>query len=1332
MKKCSTNTSLNDVADAIRNHKIANLYSGKAETQEEGINRLQLLDRFLETKEENGKRVYGVVGLSIDKASIKETFTTEGTKKFEQKMGPVKSAEINKSPLSILQRDTGTYLHNSLENIIQALATTTYKDKVLIRPGTYKNLTQLKGESRLNESEFNKLIKTAQKLISDAIEKQTKKDPTGKVYVATEQRLMASSVLAGTADLLFLYSDVTVDHFDYKTMSPKGKNVQFKGGKAFIVDPDWIPFYKYEDWNLQLPKTTYALLNVIGVNAVEKSRIIPMQLVLESKDGKPTDKIKQIETFATSEDYLDQIPIQEKTGDAAIDKSLSSLYILKENMLAELSDSISLARRTYLKNRVDNITKTINSIIIKRDISNIIDDYKRVIGKYADFENKVYPKLRNVIDENIDDKNNPTYLSTQEHQELLNELSLISSVIAASYEFYNRMGIDEKEYAKYRNDIDRLSSNLGVLVSQLQNELFNRIKLQDSTLAEFDNAKNVGQISQMFNTFGEIQHPAFREAFKRVSKAETDARVKLQDFKITLDKVAVELENYSKSNGLGLFGAYNKMINKETGNLYAKHNKQFYIKLKEAQENKNEAYFNKYYQLKEDSIKKYNEYLTKIIQRENWDEKKDIKKIQNFIERNKLEDLKFDPNKYNWYYEMKPEYKNSLSTEIYSPEYIEIQKTPALKNYYDFWIKTMQEFREITGMNNDYSALPDNFIPYFRASLIEQMYEGGLPKAAWEQFIGIFKQQSDDTEFGYMTELAKKRDINTGEILHDIPLFGLNPLYNKEGVIDHSLKSYNLTRTLYTFANIAYNYQGLKKIEAEVAVLGNMIADFGISQTDASGKLVKTIAGGYAKLTGHQLKLYNTFQTLIKSSIYGITEQGEAVNKEITKVLSSANNFQRMVKLGLEPILQISAGGASKIASFYEGVKGYYYNKSQQGKSEVMLSKIFTEEGKLTSAILQYFEFHGKHVNVKANELPDNALVKLANKGLSFLGFRKSSEWVDNSIGLSMMQNYGIDENGKIKRLKSLPKDSKSLLEKASLKNGKLEIDGINLDNYNQFINMVRGVSRGIKGELSDNDQRAITQNILGKLAMTYKSWLPDLFKEHWHPDTLRYNNYTDTVTIGRFNAIYENLKGDESKKWLLLNQAAWVGIGKLALDVPLSLFTMGKVRLSKANENRARALFEKFKQDNPYDKRIQEFSFEDFLDYYNGQIRAGVSELSILLFLIGIGMMMGGDWDDDGKKDYHQHLILNWSYRVVNRMRRELGFFYGSEGFDMLAQSSLPVTGVLLDGKKAIVNFVDEAYHDIFNIKDPYDKTGYFYYTSKEIPIVYPILKIFDTERDR
>ena len=53
------------------------------------------------------------------------------------------------------------------------------------------------------------------------------------------------------------------------------------------------------------------------------------------------------------------------------------------------------------------------------------------------------------------------------------------------------------------------------------------------------------------------------------------------------------------------------------------------------------------------------------------------------------------------------------------------------------------------------------------------------------------------------------------------------------------------------------------------------------------------------------------------------------------------------------------------------------------------------------------------------------------------------------------------------------------------------------------------------------------------------------------------------------------------------------------------------------------------------------------------------------------------------------------------------------------------------ISSKKAIINFVDEAYHDIAGIDDGKDRTGYFHYTSKQIPIIYPIKKLLDTDRE-
>lgn len=1333
MKTCDVNMSGSGLADIIRNHMIANLFQGKAETQQEAINRMQLLDRLLESKQLGDKRKYGVKGISIDQALIEETFTTEGSEEFERKKGPVESKKINDNPFSIAQRDIGTYLHKTLEDIINALATSTYKDKVLIRDGNYKSIKDLRADSKLSEEHFNTLYKTADRLIKDSIETQNQKDPAGKVYIAPEQRLMASTKLAGTADLIFLYSDVTADHYDYKSMTPKSDAVRYVDGKQVIKAAGWIPYYKYDDWNLQLPKTTFSLENVIGIERVERSRIIPMQLQLESKDGKPTGKIKQLETFATASEFLSQIPIKETTTDTELNKRLNYLNTQKNNFAIELGESsTSRERKEYLRERINKLTRAVNAIIVDKDVKNLVDDYTSVINKYASFDNKRFPKLKNIADQKIDDKTNINYLELREHRELLQELTLISSIIGASYEFYDRMDITDEEYAKYRGQIERLQNNISILVNQLQNELFKRVSLNVTSLDEIKQGDNpINAVSKLFNTFGEIEHPLFREAFNKISLAESKSKIKLQEFKEKLNTAAVELEDYGKSIGMGMLKVYDKLINKETGRLYAMHNASFYDKLQLVMEERKPEFIDKHFQLKEDAEKRHTEWLVSLINKKGLT-KNDTKEIKKILDFNKFEDLKFDSNNFYRYYELKPTVKESLSSEIYSPEYIEIQKTPALRNYYNFWTDSMRNFRKITGMNNDFNALPDNFIPYFRAGLIEQMFQGGLPKAAFEKFMSMFRDQADNSEFGYMNELAKRRNVLTGEVEHDIPLFGLHPLYNKEGVIDNTLKSYDLTNVLYSFADTAFNYENYKAIEAEITVLGDMVQHFGVKPVEAGGKIRKTLGDAYTKLTGQQLEEYRLYLNMIKFHVYGIKEQGDVINKEVTNTLSKLNNMQRYTKMAFDPIIQASASISSKILSYYEGVKGHYYTTKQMGNSELLLTKTFTDkesEGKKITAILQYFEFDGKHSSIKSSELPGNSLISLSKKGLAFIGFRKGSEWIDNSIGLSMMQNYGIDVNGRIRRLKMLPANSKSLLELSSIKDGKLEIEGLTIEGYNWFTNAVRGVSRTIKGELSDNDQRAINFTILGKLGMTYKNWLPDLYKEHFNG--VRYNNYTDTVTIGRINAIYENLKDDESKKFLLLNQAAWIGLGKLALDVPLSMLTLGKVSLSKANEGRARALFEKFKSDNIYDKRIQEYTYEEFLDYYNGQIKAGVAELSILLTMILLGMLAGGDWDDDGKKDYQQYLALNWTYRTINRVKRELGFFYGSEGFDILFQTSFPVTSIALDGKKAIINFFDEAYDDITGVENKRDESGYLHFTSRQIPFVYPVKKLLDKDRE-
>jgi hypothetical protein len=658
------------------------------------------------------------------------------------------------------------------------------------------------------------------------------------------------------------------------------------------------------------------------------------------------------------------------------------------------------------------------------------------------------------------------------------------------------------------------------------------------------------------------------------------------------------------------------------------------------------------------------------------------------------------------YYEIKPEVRE----EIYSPEFKRINSTPALKRYYDFWIDSMKEFRGLFGIYNDYTEIPKNFIPNFRADLVENMFRDGFMKATWEHIVSAFTATQDDTTFGEVS-IDSYQDVNTGEILTQIPKWGIQKIRNKNGYIDNGLKSYDLTKVLYTFAEVAYNYDSMSKIEADMDILSMMIAQEGVIQKTQNGKVITTLSGQYSKLTGNQLDVVSAFKQHVLYSLYGVKDQTK-MNKDTAKTLMTLNQMYVFSKLALSPVTQAAASLSAKVNQYYEGVKGHYFNKSQKREAEKDIAKILTDKGELVRAALGYFEFSGKSTSIMATELPSNKILNLSQRGLAMIGFRKGSEWLANTNGLAMLRNYGIDEQGNVRRL-AITK-GKSLYERMSIKNGEFNIEGLTLDGYTQFRNTVIQVSRSINGELSDADGRIIQMNVYGKMFMTFKSWLPDLVRERF--SSVSYRGISDEVVIGRLNAIWKNTNiTAEDKKWYTI--IAEILLNSLKLLTDIATFGIHDKFKLKLNEERVIQLLNDFKAQNPNNEKIQAYSVEDFREYMQGQIRAGVTELRTYLTFVALVLAFGADWDDDGEPEWKNNLATRAAYRTINRVRRELGFFYGSEGVSILTKNSVPLSGALVDLINLTSNTFDEARDDIFGENSPYEKADRFHYTFKLIP---------------
>lgn len=1349
MAKCRIDMSASEIADAINKQELSRIISGKAENLTEVEEILDFFDTKFEKKEVPISKVKNVSGKFLIKESspgmanvytpvgaegiIPETFTTEGALKFERKMGK-KAAAINSAADSIIKKDSGTIVHKALEDLINTLAATVYKDKVIGKKNAeVKTFEQIKSESKLNRDVLNELYKTAEALIKEAIETQNTIDSKQKPLVRTEQKLLANPRLGGTADLIFVFSNLTAAHYDFKTIVPKKEVLEktLKGKR--LIDYNWIPFYKYEDWSLQLPKTTKALKNVVGIKAVIKSRVIPIQLDLkwDEKEKKITDTIVSAKSFASGDKYLTQIPIDEIPEKDAISRSVKSLYSLKNNLEIDLKNTPSseIEKRNNIKARLERITIAINKIIVDKDVRALLNDYNKLVKRYIEIDERGdFVSLKD-----IKNTESESYLSLQEILNIHSEINIFRTVIDSTSEFYNALELTNEEKAKYSLFVGTLSKNLGILTNKLQEEMIERLLLSPSTLREIKNSADISTISKVFDEFSAIRHPIFEEARERIFKAKNEYRLNLQKFKNNLETITKKIENWGKSNGYTGFSWYKALVDERTGNLYSKFNQEFLDNKSKALEQGNADFMKKYYTLKDNA----DELLDKA--RKNYilhfglnpKDKDDAKKIAIWNQQNTFENILINPNSYFIYYDLKPEYSfetasNDKLQEIYSIQFINIQKTPVLKEYYDFWTNSMREFRNMIGFGKDYQKVPDNFIPWLRADIATALFQPGGFSATVDQIMQIFNITQDDMEFGD-TLVEGKRNLYTGEPLHEVPRFFIKPLFNKNNEIDKRLKSYDLSNSLYAFASMAFNYESLKKIEPEIQALQEVLNIYGAVDTDSQGKPKKSRLIGTIKLIGGVTEVGEAFNKHIKYLMYGVKTQDKKLNPTAYKGLKTLNKAQVLAALAFKPITQISAGVAARVNVYYEGVKGFYYTNEQARKATKLLIESVnksSKEGNIILALRNYFEPSSKSDKHKSIGLGGNSITNLVKRDLPFLGFRKGSELVDDTIFLSMLQNYGVDSNGNIKRLPTLPEGSKSLLDLA-LENStgdKLVIPGIideagktNIQTYTQFRSMVRKVSLGIKGEMDSDDINIINMSTLGQLLMTYKNWFPHLTKERFQG--IKYDGVTDVATIGRYNAIWQSELKPEHKG--LLSILTHIGIisGKLALDISTFGLLKNTSLAFGVNKERAIELLRKYKENNPDSEKIQNLTEKDFIDYMQGQIRAGIAELRVFLAFASLILLMGLDWDDDEEPDWKKYYATRQLYRLVNRTKRELGFYYGSEAVDLFLNRAIPLGGTLITLKKAIENSVDETVDTFSSEEDNRDKTPWGYYSLRLLP---------------
>jgi len=1250
---------------------------------------------------------YSITDASGKKYIIPHRFTDVVQRKFEKIFGREKAGETSTSPDNVIKAASGTTIHSILEQITHNLVNNDNSfEKTDIKSVSNEEIAKNYGVGIPIVSEAQRIIEAQLEFFKET---QRKIDPKGKIVVRTEARITDPKYnSAGTGDLVVIFSDRSVGYIDYKTMGAKETSLDLN---KEVADEDWISEYKYEDFALQLNQVNKSLM-ALGAKEIRFSRIAPIYLtnyLKKSTDKTPGRLSPKIRSIKGTGEYFKPIPIEiEKTGITALDRAISDLVDLRTNYYNRLSkeSSPSSPKAEALRARIGILNKSIQSLVVDKDMTYMISKYNTLINSVGKLDNK----------------------SLEEINELYDDVQVYLGIIGTADSFYRALGLSEEDYQKRISQVGKMLTRLHTL----QNLLKEQMVLKSLSSDEIEASKHANQLNfvdKMFKTLSQIDHPIFQKFYKMYTKANDTTRKSVMSLEKTLKDKAKQLEDWGAQNGYKGWDVYNLLINKSTGNLYSQLSKEYYQEFKTAQENKDKKKLDELLGLKDNWEAIYKEKRQKYIINNGLNEEdvKDLRKLKRWEEQNNPKSGNIIYSKYyGVYYSIKPDVYNN--PKYLTKEYAYIKQHKPLLDYYTFWQESMKDARQLLGHFEDEQMITGNFVPWIRKETLEMVFEGSVSfDQIKDKLSEMWTVTPDDTKYGEIIDKGEK-DLSTGKAKRQIPRFFIQPFQNNEGKIDTSMKSYDLNKSLYLFMTMAHNYNNLRQIEAQTNALQDILYDkeFGERVVTNDGRLVKNIAGKFEKHFGYSSEAAELFEKHVNYHLYGARIQDEP--SRLSEVLLTAKKYQQLKELAFAPLLITTNYLGQQANMFFEGSKGFFYTRKQMLDSVAEHKKALipgTEEQAKWAGITYLFRPTGEKTDHNfIKDIRVSKALKWANEDNLFFGYRNTDEHTSNLILFSMLKNYGIDNNGNVRRLSLLDKDSKSLYDRIKVTKDTFEIEGLTDESYTQFRNTVMNVSRNIKGSLSQEDMNAINYSLLGNLAMSFKNWLPGLALERF--DKLGYDATAEVIKRGRYVDLVSELGVDYNKSMSKFLTSFAKRAGEFALDVA----TFGKLNMLKVNENRAKALFQDYLSKNKHllTQKSEKELYQEFLDYKRGNLQASGVEMAIIVYLLLALAALGKYWDDDS---YQRRTVM----RQLRRAARELSFFINPMAITETAgRNTVPIVGVMTDIQKLVFEVGDETTDYIFGEDNTRDKTNIPYRLRPFIPgyRLSTTFEVFDEDEKR
>lgn len=1266
----------------------------------------------------------------------------------------------------------GTILHNYNQLIMETLLSNA-KDinREQIESLVYNNLKDRPEFKNFQDRSYYKLSTTQWSDLFHGVKSIYThiKEKDSKATILTEQVVYNPkdqvNDIAGTIDVMVIYSDGTIGIYDYKSMRfPFNSKTK---------DYSEVQDSKRQLFDLQLSQYKSILKESWGLTDSDfrETRIVPinMQFKIGGRRGNQAFEKVEMGRPSLNKDYLDQLTVADEqvAGDDNLNIFLNKLYQERNKLRAEVNISKG-DKKKKLNARLSKLNNTINDLIVKQDISGALSDIASII-------------------EDVENNNNLSAGQILEYKEFIELYDTFNTAFKQSLD-----QLEDKEDViqriRYYNDmLDAARVTINQKLIDLAQTMSERSLL--------DGGKLKTGLGQIFDGISEWNHPVIFTIGTVLAEQREKVVRRLLEEDESIDTVHDEYVAWAKRNGFTGINAFKPLIRASDGNLITRFKKEFYEEKNKIAEQGRTKYYNK------EDITKEREWFESHYEfnEERW--KEDYDKVKELLAGNPTYSPKdrarelskmdaVNPKKNNnawfatknWYIRPK-DHKDPAQASYISDEWAFISKPgnePAMK-YYEMYSKYNREMNKMIG----HEVIRDNFVANIHASTIEKMGTLGVFKEntlLQDMYRGLEVREYDHL-FGtvdkdgnpinkipilYLDKL--KREVTAKEkveIENDVATQAprgskqffdevdrrVNELAFQKGVAD---KSKDLTQSLKLMYRSALDYHYKSEVEDSIRLLREIVTldQYTEIPTDRyNNPILNKLTGTLAKRMGASNTTEEIIDKFIKLHLYGQRIQskdstfrmGDKVYST-TKIIQLAQNFLSIKALGLNPILAGASNIGAQINRNILAGKGIYFGENTWKEA---LDQ-FTSSDEKTLAAIWFFEPSSRDLSY------DRALKKSvsgANKALNMrnvfalhrglINKRGKSKYdvdnpyfgddnVDNTILLAMMKHWVLDSDGKLKSkgdpLKPIKdENAKTLWEIFDSSGDVMKLEGISEKEFVRFRRLVAEAQNRVKGSLTEDQMHIANTQVLSMMLMKFRNWMPGLIKERF--GSFRYNPLLESYEQGHFIGTKDEIL--PSMELIRSEQEAWsMSMGTIFGDLILptlknfislgsEVITMGLYK-HKIDEKKAEIHRRNFLKKNP-DLDEKEFTLERFIDFRRRQWRTMARELRYLLGMstLLLGAMSALGWDDED-----ENLLTYNMYKLAQRASLELSFFFSMDSVNEILKSPLPVMRLTTDFSNMIENFLVESSQAIgITPENTRDKTPFGYYTLKNIPGINQIL---------